>query len=507
MSNNDDLQSTLRAGVDAARRGDRATARRLLEQVINVDENNEMAWLWLASVVTTTAERRACLERVLAINPNNERAREALRRLNAERGGTGQTSAASPPPRPPRQRRAAAPQASPDDTGDGGGINTSFLIGIGLIVAIAVIVAVVLSIVNNQQAAPVPTTVVAAVNATDTPGPTDTPAATNTPVPIEEITRSAPTLPPTFTPTSLPTATDTPEPTEEPTPLIDIEMLYTSLNTGAVEPDVYTIRADGSNEGGYIDFAKHIALSWDGEQIAFVRDVADDNGDIFPEIFTASANDVENATQITSLSNSNTGYPSWSPDASQIVFSSGFESDSEEIWIIDANGDNPRRLTENTFIDRDPAWSPTNPNYIVFVSDRDSLTLVEIYSMMLPESPNDAPQIERMTDFPNSSYSPSWSQDGERIVFISDRNGNGDIFTMRADGQAVRIVFVDDTGAEDREPALSPDQRWIAFISNREDNTFQLYLSSIDGQVLNRLTNNGRQDLSVVFRPAQLDPR
>ncbi|MCI0377438.1 MAG: hypothetical protein L0215_07520 [Gemmataceae bacterium] len=83
-------QERLREGVEAARRGDKLTARRLLQQVLLQDRTNEVALMWMASVMDTVAERRAYLERALQINPNNDRAREALNRLGgASRSGGG----------------------------------------------------------------------------------------------------------------------------------------------------------------------------------------------------------------------------------------------------------------------------------------------------------------------------------------------------------------------------------------------------------------------------------
>lgn len=79
-----DIGERLREGIEAARRGDRINARRLLQQVLILDRDNEAALMWMASVVDTLAERRAFLERAIKVNPNNQRAREALERL----GGT-----------------------------------------------------------------------------------------------------------------------------------------------------------------------------------------------------------------------------------------------------------------------------------------------------------------------------------------------------------------------------------------------------------------------------------
>ncbi|MFQ5401390.1 MAG: hypothetical protein ACE5E7_17550 [Anaerolineae bacterium] len=74
----------LQAGIAAVKAGERDKARALLTQLLQIDERNEQAWLWLSGVVNTDDERRQCLENVLAINPDNEPARRGLTRLGVK---------------------------------------------------------------------------------------------------------------------------------------------------------------------------------------------------------------------------------------------------------------------------------------------------------------------------------------------------------------------------------------------------------------------------------------
>jgi hypothetical protein len=83
VSEEQSIQQLMRDGIEAARAGDKATARDKFEQITEVDENNEKAWFWLASVVETDEEKRVCLNNVLVINPDNERAQQILERLKA----------------------------------------------------------------------------------------------------------------------------------------------------------------------------------------------------------------------------------------------------------------------------------------------------------------------------------------------------------------------------------------------------------------------------------------
>jgi twitching motility two-component system response regulator PilG len=66
------------AGIAAAQAQEKAEARALLGEAVAEDPGNETAWLWLAGVAESPADAVACLERVLGINPANERARRGI---------------------------------------------------------------------------------------------------------------------------------------------------------------------------------------------------------------------------------------------------------------------------------------------------------------------------------------------------------------------------------------------------------------------------------------------
>ncbi len=77
-----DTDNLLRQGIAAAKAGKREESRQLLMQVVEAHERNEMAWLWLASVVDDPADQRVCLENVLDLNPANKNAQKGLAWLN-----------------------------------------------------------------------------------------------------------------------------------------------------------------------------------------------------------------------------------------------------------------------------------------------------------------------------------------------------------------------------------------------------------------------------------------
>jgi tetratricopeptide (TPR) repeat protein len=74
----------LKQGIAAAKAGRKEEARQALLHVIELDERNERAWLWLSGVTDSIEDQRVCLENVLTINPDNPYARQGLRHLDSQ---------------------------------------------------------------------------------------------------------------------------------------------------------------------------------------------------------------------------------------------------------------------------------------------------------------------------------------------------------------------------------------------------------------------------------------
>lgn len=503
------IQQKLEAGIAAVRRGDRLAARRLLESVTRDDPRNEAAWMWLASVAASRSERREALERVVAINPDNDRAREALNQLNR------------------LERRGGGTNATSDEDGESrGGLNPLNLV---LGVVIALVFVAVLTVVslqnadNDEEDAPI-----AVVN---TPIPTIPlpPTRAVVIVPREQLTAQYPTLPPTWTP--VPTVPSmTPIPTETPYPLTGFEALFTSLEDGAAQPGLFYMRGDGSGVDVLGEGLRDVTYDPSGRQVAFAREVQYDDaapepadpestaepGDVALsvappvavalELFVApvdaetGAVDVDAAVQLTTLRTGYVGSPTWSPDGRFLIFVADADGD-EDLWLVQSDGEGLRLLTDNQAIDRDPAWSPVLGSVeVVFASDVESPGQLELYRFDVP-TVGEAPVFERMTNASNSSYQPAWSPRGETLAFISDRRGDPDLYLMDVATRGVTLLTLSDSDAEDRQPGFTPDGRWVSFISNRLDDRFQSYLIARDGSVLTRLTQSSGNDLTLHYRP------
>ena len=86
----------LRQGIAAAKSGLRSQARELLMQVVDLDDHNEAAWLWLSGVVDDPSDQLVCLENVLIINPDNLAAARGLQHLRQQHPHLDQPAAPSP---------------------------------------------------------------------------------------------------------------------------------------------------------------------------------------------------------------------------------------------------------------------------------------------------------------------------------------------------------------------------------------------------------------------------
>ncbi len=105
-------QDLLQEGITAFQAGNRTKAREMFMLVVEIDSNNERAWYYLAVLESDSTLRREYLERVVSINPQNQKAREVLDKLKARDTAPAEPLPSAPPP-PPTTRSQPAAQPKP----------------------------------------------------------------------------------------------------------------------------------------------------------------------------------------------------------------------------------------------------------------------------------------------------------------------------------------------------------------------------------------------------------
>ncbi|MBZ0097889.1 MAG: hypothetical protein K8F30_02335, partial [Taibaiella sp.] len=117
---------------------------------------------------------------------------------------------------------------------------------------------------------------------------------------------------------------------------------------------------------------------------------------------------------------------------------------------------------------------------ILFVSNRDGNN--EIYVVNA-----DGTQQRNLTNNSANDFDPVWSPDGEKIAFMSDRSGNSEIYVMDADGGNLRNLT--NSPANDRLPTWSPDGKLVAFASreNTKDYSDTFYVMNADGDAVRQV--------------------
>lgn len=158
-----------------------------------------------------------------------------------------------------------------------------------------------------------------------------------------------------------------------------------------------------------------------------------------------------------------------------IIFSA-LRDGNRDIFVINADGTDERRLTSDLAEDRQPVWSPDR-QHIVFSSNRvnpASESGVSEFGVWIMDANGE--NVRPVVADGTYTETPRWSPDGSQIVYVSDARGSLDLYVVGVDGtNPVRLT--DDAG-EETEPAWSPDGNTIAY-SGFQDTSYSLFLYNI----------------------------
>jgi TolB protein len=257
------------------------------------------------------------------------------------------------------------------------------------------------------------------------------------------------------------------------------------------------------------------AWSPDGTKIAFTQEVVkgDDYDETYNDLFLMDP-DGSNLVNLTNDGIYDHG-PSWYPSGDRLAITCGatgqppIQTDICSMSFDAAAGSVVRTKLTRLPTESEPNWiddyvaavSPDGKR-IAFVrrsnvaGDRDD----EIYVMDAdrPEWPDNA--AVKLTD--NDAYDsrPDWSPDGSKIVYESSSNGNPDIFVMNARDGSGKKNLTKGSAAGERAAVFSPDGRFIVFVSNR-DGDDEIWRMRRDGSRKVQLTKNTAYDSSPDWQP------
>lgn len=290
-------------------------------------------------------------------------------------------------------------------------------------------------------------------------------------------------------------------PTHTPTPPgIDTPITPTETEAIANEPEpagkiVYTcniegdeiciINADGSGWRRLTNTNQansNASLSPDGKAIVYVS--GDGNKSEIYELDPASGD----ATQLTELGN-NLGAPEISPDNKFIIFHTRSGSSNAQVWSMNRNGSNPRKLYSVSGRDvHTPTWSPDGTQILFALGKGENN---QLYSMDFnggePKLINDTIDTRGRSD---------WSINN-LISFDQGGPFKHDVYLMNVDGSDLRLISP--TGINAQGASLSPDGNWIAFtaytnVAGQDVNSCDIFIMRVDGTDIQNLTDNNYCD-------------
>ncbi|MSP13521.1 MAG: hypothetical protein EXR62_11265 [Chloroflexi bacterium] len=294
-----------------------------------------------------------------------------------------------------------------------------------------------------------------------------------------------PTLSVTPTSTRTPTASASPSATMTPT---NTDQIIFSSDRGGNPLDIYLMNKDGANVRRLTNsnaYSASARVSHDGTRIAFNFGPPGTAGQIYTMKIDGS--DIRQLTHCTSTcsdpdwswddqkiyyncefngcvmnadgsgsrllitSFGGFGGPRLSPDNTRMVSTRYLGSNGDwEIYVANADGINPVRLTQNPYQDGWPDWSP-DARKIVFARKDTASGKYAIYIMDA-----DGNNQIRLTNY-YDDVAPTFSQDGTKILFKSERDGNSEIYIMNADGSNQQRIT--NNGQRDESPAWFPGTR------------------------------------------------
>lgn len=310
------------------------------------------------------------------------------------------------------------------------------------------------------------------------------PTPTFTPAPPTPTFTSTPTARPptaTFTPAPVeasPTPSPSPTATAVPAkPALKGRIAFPVFDPARGTYDIYVANADGSGRKKLVEEASQPDFNSDGTQIAY-RSWNNERRGILAQVIGANWWNIQGKQW-----RAEAARPSWSPDDQAFTFHSREDPDRlPRIYVTE--GLNYRVIMSDQggiygpVFGEYPSWLPDGTIVYAARQCRECGLFVITPTGQL---------VRRLTHDPGDA-APEGSPDGKMVAFMSNRDGNWEIYVVNVDGSGLRRLT--NHPAIDGLPTWSPDGRYIAFVSNR-DGDWAIWVVRPDGSGLKRLFSLG----------------
>ena len=190
-------------------------------------------------------------------------------------------------------------------------------------------------------------------------------------------------------------------------------------------------------------------------------------------------------------------FPDWSPDGEEIAYWSrvGGIFGIADIYLMDADGRNPKQLTDDLHHDGRPSWSPDGRNIAFSAYLRPQGNWVE--SEIFVINANGGNRVNLTQNPLAKSGDVSWSPDGRRIAYSASPKpflwfAPYNIYVMDADGSNSILITAQERWAYEWRPCWSPDSKKIAFVKQTPDGFRDIFTIDADGSNLRNMTQTHR---------------
>jgi len=255
-----------------------------------------------------------------------------------------------------------------------------------------------------------------------------------------------------------------------------------------VGDQICIMNADGTGQRRLTteDYTRHFypSMAPDGESIVYAQFARENVYDIYEITLDGQATQLTDGLGVLTA-------PEISPDGTQIAFTHWTPTSDHAIWVMDRDGSNPRQVTPSGW---DPTWSP-NGDEILFASDHNGT--IQMYTVNIYDgSPR---QVNEMTNLRGRT---DWSTRGKMVTY-SGTSWNRELYLMNEDGTNVHQITP--AGGNSQGPSFSPDGYWVTFTAYfdhyGDDHGCEIYIMRTDGSDLRRLTDNDYCDWQPRWGP------